>query len=358
MKITILTILLITSSYLFGQIAPFLDFNNFFKTFYKNNFRQLEFQRINSFEASDNLLVYNDYRGDFRVYDGENVQTLSNQNINYKLSDAQLAWNIGPTLFCLKNGEKELLTTFSNNYITSDSLIVYEDTRFNSVHVRSNNKKTQLYQVTGDLYMPIKIGDNTIVFKDNGDYYKFYWNEKIYDFAVYARPIEFDCGMNIICFNDPINRTFTVFDKGEILDVEPLFAKKFKAARDFIAYEDQQGNLWFYKNGSKQMLSNYGVNMWEAQDDIVVWNENAFFYAFIDGEKKQICNFIPKDYKIKNNTIVYRNLMGGISVFANNKKTDLTNQLDCTYSIYGNTVLVTMFNRSYMAYHDGKIYEN
>jgi hypothetical protein len=50
--------------------------------------------------------------------------------------------------------------------------------------------------------------------------------------------------------------------------------------------------------------------------------------------------------------------MGGISVFANNKKTDLTNQLDCTYAIYGNTVIVNMFNRSFLVYNDGKVYEN
>ncbi|MES2587640.1 MAG: hypothetical protein V4622_01595 [Bacteroidota bacterium] len=351
----LLSLLVFGKSY--SQLAPFTDYNRYFKTFYKNSFRQLEFQQVKSFDATDNLIAYIDARGDFKVYNGESTQTLTNQNVSYKISDAQLAWNIGPTLFSLNKDKKELITTFGNNYETSDSLIVYEDTRFNTVSVKIKSKIIQLYQVTGDLYMPTKIGDNTVVFKDNSDFYKIYWNEKIFDYAVYTRPIEFSCGMNVVCFNDPINQTFAVFDKGEILDVEPMFVKKHRAARNFVAYEDQQGNLWYYSNGQKEQLSNFSVSDWNATDDIVYWNENNIFYAYVNGEKKKICSFIPKDYKVKNNTIVYRNNMGGISIFADNKTTELTNQLDCTYSIYGNTVLVELFNKSFLVYNEGKIFE-
>ncbi len=356
-KAIILILFLSISLTNFSQLAPFLDFNNFFRTFYKNSFRQLEFQRINSFEASDNLIVYIDSRGDFRVYENEKVQTLTNQNISYKLSDAQLAWNVGPALFCLKNGKKEMLTTFADKYQVSDSLIVYEDTRFNSVHVRSNLGISQLYQVTGDLYMPTKIGDNTVVFKDNGDFYKFFWNENTYEYAVYTKNIDFSCGLNVICFNDPINQSFAVFDKGEIIDVESMFAKKYKAARNFVVYEDQQGNLWKYANGEKEELSSFGVSSWEAVDDLIVWVENNVFYCYSNGEKKVITNFVPKDYKLKNNTLVFRNNMGGVSVYANNKITELSNQQNCAYSLYGNTVLVELFNKSFLVYYEGKIFE-
>lgn len=357
MKFSILVLIILFNTIVFSQLAPFIDFSNYFRTFYKNSFRQLEFQRINSFEASDNLIVYIDSRGDFRVFENEKLQTLTNQNIAYKLSDAQLAWNIGPTLFCLKNSKKEMLTTFAHNYQVSDSLVVYEDTRFNSVHVRTSNGVSQLYQVTGDLYMPTKIGDNTIVFKDNGDFYKFFWNEKIYDFAVYTKNIDFSCGMNVICFNDPINQSFAVFEKGEILDVESMFVKKYKAARNFIVYEDLQGNLWRYSNGEKEELSSFGVSNWEASDDLIVWVENNIFYCYANGEKKIITNFVPKDYKIKNNTLVFRNNMGGASVYANNKIKELSTQQNCTFTIYGNTVLVELFNKSFLVYNEGKIYE-
>jgi hypothetical protein len=343
-----------------AQLAPFMDFNNFFKTFYKNSFRQLEFQAVRSFEASDNIIVYVDFRGDFKVYDGEKVQTFTNQLVSYKLSDYQLAWNVGPVLYHYtpEINRKDLITTFGRDYVVTDSLMVYEDTRDNSVNVRFRGKNTQLYQMTGDLKMPDKIGDNTIVFRDNGDVIKFFWNEQFFEFGVYTRPVVFDCGVNVICFNDPINQSFTVFDKGNLIDLESMFAKKFKAIRNDVVYEDIQGNLWSYHNGEKTPLSNFNVTQWDAIDDIVVWVENGLFFTFVDNQKTQLMNYVPKDYKIKNSTLVFRNNIGGISVFQNGKLTELTKQLDCNYFIYGNTVLVELFNKTFFVFDKGILYEN
>ncbi|MBI2259845.1 MAG: hypothetical protein HYU67_13225 [Flavobacteriia bacterium] len=344
-----------------AQLAPFTDMNRFFKTFYKNNIRQLEFQAIKSFEASDNLIVYVDFRGDFKVYNGETVELITNQLVNYKLSDNQLAWNIGPVIYHYSPDypKKNLLTMFGNQYWLSDSLLVFEDTRYNTVNVRSRNENMILYQLTGDLYGVEELGDNTIVFRENGDFLKFFWNNKIHDFAVYTRKIEFSCGVDVICFNDPINQTFAVFDKGTIVDVESLFVKKFKALRNFVAYEDNQNNLWIYKNGEKEMLSNFNVNFWNALDNLIVWEEGGLFYIYEkDKGKKQLLNYIPQDYQIKNNTLVFRNNMGGIQVYQNGVLKEITKQLEAKYKIYGNTVLVELFNQNYLIYHDGKIYNN
>lgn len=343
---------------LHAQHAPFVDFNKFFRTFYKNNFRQLEFQPIRSFEAGDKYTVYLDYRGDFKVYDGENVQTLSNQNIVYKLSDAQLAWTIGTGLFCLsEDGNKEMLTVFAGRFEVSDSLIIYEDTRFNSLNYRYKGESHQLMQSTGTLLFPLKIGDNTVVYKENGDFIKFLWRGQTYEYAVYTKNINFETGMDVICFNDPINQSFTVFDKGQLLDLETMFVRKYKAGRGFIAYEDAIGNLWYYRNGEKQQLSNFSASSWDVKDDLVVWVENGRMHGFYNGEKKEISAYIPQDYKIKNGTFVFRNAMGGVSVFSKGKTEEITNQLQSSYEIYGNTVLVELFNRSFIVYHEGEKYE-
>lgn len=342
----------------YGQIAPFIDFNKFFKTFSKNSFLQLEFQPIKSFEASDNYIVYIDYRGDFKLYDGEKTQTITNQNVNYKLSDGRLAWTVGTGLYCLEdNSDKVLLTVFGNRFEVSDSLVVYEDTRFNTLNCRYQGENKQLVQSTGNLIFPLKIGDNTVVYKDNGDLIKFFWRGKTYEYNVYTKNISFDCGMDVICFNDPINQTFTVFDQGEWLDLENLFVKKYKAARGFVVYEDIQGNLWYYQNGEKQQLSNFSATFWEAKDDLVVWGENNMFYVFYNGKKEELLNYIPQDYKIKNATLVYRNSMNGVSIFSNGEKHEITKQTQSSYEIYNNTVLVELFNKSFIVYSKGEKFE-
>jgi hypothetical protein len=168
-----LSIVFLLSLSHFGQkVVPFEDFNNYFRTFENDNFRQLEFQRLREYKAGDDLVAYIDNRGNLRIYDGNERQDISNMNVNFQISDHLMAYNIGPTLNMWDTGKLQTLTYFGKNYEVKDSLIVFEDTRFNSVSVYWNEKIYPLYQVTGELYMPLSIGDNIVAFKDNGDNYK------------------------------------------------------------------------------------------------------------------------------------------------------------------------------------------
>lgn len=342
-----------------AQIVPFIDFNGFLRTFYKNNFRQLEYQRIKSYVVGDNIMAYTDAKGDFKVYDGETVTQLSNMVVQYKISDNQLAWNIGPGLYYLKkNGQKELLTTFARNYIVKDSLIVFEDTRYNSVSVVYNERVYPLYQFTGDLTMPNFIGEDIIAYKDNGDVYRVFWKGRSYEMGVWMSGIEFAAGTGIVAFNDPSHRSFAIFENGEFLDVESQFVNKYKSGRGFIVYEDINSNLWMYKNGKKTKLSNFSATFFDVNDDVIIWAENGYLYTFHENESVRISSFIPTDYLLKNKVIAFRNSMGGVTCFVDGKLTELTIQRDATYQIYGNAILVGLFNNSYLVYINGRKFES
>ena len=78
----------------------------------------------------------------------------------------------------------------------------------------------------------------------------------------------------------------------------------------------------------------------------------------VNNVKTQITNYIPSDFKLKNNIFVYRNNLGGVSIFYKGKNTLLTSQTESNYTIYGNNVLVELFNKSYLFFSDGEIYHN
>jgi hypothetical protein len=356
--ITTLFVFLALSLVLAQQVVPFVDFNNYFKTFENDNFRQLEFQPIREYQAGDDLVAYIDTRGNLRVYDGKERQDISNMLVSYKISDHLMAYNIGPTLNMWDEGKLQTLTYFSGEYEVTDSLIVYQDTRFNSVSVYWNKKVYPLYQTTGDLYMPVAIGDNIVAFKDNGNVYKVFWRGQIYELGVWNGTIDFHAGCDILCFNDPTTRTFAVFENGEFLDVEQFWMGKYKAARGFVVYEDLNGNLNYYREGNKSQLSNFGAKFWDAKDDMVVWTENNFTFALQGGKRIEVANYIPKDHLIKNNTLVFRNLMKGVNVLSDGKVHEITNQMDAEYEIYGNTVLVKLFNRSFVVFRNGRKYQS
>ena len=358
MKKIIFLLFVLLEQVSYGQkVAPFVDFNNYFRTFENDNFRQLEFQPIKEFKAGDDLIAYIDTRGNLRVYDGKERKDISNMNIQYKISDHLLAYNIGSTLNMWDAGKLRTLTYFGRNYEVKDSMIVYEDTRFNTVNVYWNKEIYTLYTLTGDLYMPESIGDNIVVFKDNGNFYKVFWRGQIYDLGVWSGTIEFQSGCDIVCFNDPTTRTFAIFENGEFLNVEQFYMKKYKAGRGFIVYEDLNSNLILYKNGESIQLSNFSANFWEVKDDLVVWGENSFVYAFQNGKKIQTSNFTPKDYLLKNNVFAFRNMMGGVSALMEGKVQEITLQQNAEYEIYGNLVLVKLFNKSYIVFKNGRKFE-
>ena len=123
-------------------------------------------------------------------------------------------------------------------------------------------------------------------------------------------------------------------------------------------YSTFQNCLWYYQNGEQFQLSNFSADFWDVKDDIVVWSESSYFFTYCNGEKNQIENFTPVQFKIKNNVLAYQNILGGVNAFVKGEKFELTNQLDSQFEIYGDRVLVKMFNNSFMVLENGKKYTN
>ncbi|MDG1146690.1 MAG: hypothetical protein P8N52_00160 [Crocinitomicaceae bacterium] len=340
-----------------GQsIIPLVDFNRYFKNFQDGYFRQLEFQPISEFKSGDSLVVYVDFRGNLIVYDGKDKTNVSNMEVEYKVSDKLMTWKIGETLNMWDHLGKRTLTFNVRNYWVKDDIVVFEDVRYNSVSVYFNGQIYPLYTSLGDFEAPDFIGENVVAFRDNGNFNKVFWNGRIYDIDVWHSSFNFEGGTNIIAFNDPVNGTFAVFDNGQFLDVEEFHMDTYKAGRDFVAYLNRNGDLMYYKDGSKEKLTNFGPGSWAVKDDLVVWTENSFFYAFSNGEKIQLARYIPEAYELKNNTLAFRNVMGGVSALVDGNVVEITNQMNSSYSIHGNSVLVELFNKSFILFTGGKKY--
>ncbi len=340
------------------SVVPFRDFNNFFLSFENGAFKTIEIQPVKDFQAGDELVAYIDTRGNLRLYDGRQRKDITNLNVEYQVSDHLLGYKIGPTLNMWDRGRLQTLTYFGRNYLVKDSLIVFEDTRFNSLNVYWNKTILPLATVIGDLSIPTSVGENILVFKDNGNLYKVFQNGLIYEICAWNGNIDFQLGTDIVCFNDPTTRTFVVFEDGQFSDVENQFMKKYKAGRGFIVYEDLNSNLWMYKDGEKTLLTNFISSFWDVRDDVVIWGENNYLFTLMNGTKLQVANFIPSTWEIKNNTIAYRNIMGGVSAMVNGISHEITLLSDSEFKIYGNSVLVRLFNNSHIVLSDDRIYSN
>jgi hypothetical protein len=113
-----------------------------------------------------------------------------------------------------------------------------------------------------------------------------------------------------------------------------------------------------FKNGEKIALSNFSTSFWDVKDDMTVWSENSYLFAYTNDEKIEVATYFPKEYLLKNNTFVFRNIVGGVSALVNGKIQEITNMRDAEFEIYGNKVLVKLFNKTSMVLSEGKIYTN
>lgn len=343
---------------LLGQeLTPFLDFNYYFQNFKEGGLNTVELQRIKEYKAGDGCAVYLDFRDNLVAYDGERKKILANIKCNYQVSDHLIAWNIGSTINMWDAGKLRTLTFNGGNYYVKDSIIVFQDYRYNSVNAYWNDSIYTLYTVVDDLYLPEFVGENLVVFRDNGDFYKVFWNGEIYEIGVWNTNIDFHAGTDFAAFNDPITRTFTVFEKGQLVEVESFFMNKFKAGRGFVVYEDLNGNLNYYSGGKKNRFSNFNASSWEVVDETIFYIENNQAKTYYNQEVKMVCNFVPSEYVLKNNVIAYRNSNGGVAAYIDGKNYDLTNQQGSDFEVYGSNVLVELFNNAVVILHQGQKFQ-
>jgi hypothetical protein len=349
-------LLFVSASCWSQQVIPLIDFNNYFRSFQDGFFRQIEFQPITEFKAGDDLVAYMNSRGDLMLYDGVKPERMANMTTEYEVSDHLMTWKIGPTLNMWDDGFKMTLTYNARNYWVKDSIIVYEDLRFNSVNAYYNGKVYELYKSVGEVDSPDFIGENIVAFRDNGNFNKVFWRGNIYDLDVWHNRFKFEGGTDMIAFNDPINGTFAIFEKGKFLDVEEFHVTKYKVGRGFVIYESRNGDLMYYGNGVKKQISNFGATNWEVKDDVVIWMENNFMYAYVKETKYEVARYKPESYMIKNDVIVYRDMMGGVTALVGGEQKVITTQMNSEFTIYGSSVLVELFNRSYIVLSKGKLY--
>ena len=138
--------------------------------------------------------------------------------------------------------------------------------------------------------------------------------------------------------------------------MEDFFVKRYVAGRGFVAYEDQNGNLIKFENGMKTTLSSFAT-FWNVKDDVIMWSENGILKMESKGKSWQVCNFMPKGYKMKNDVLVFTNAAGGVSMSKDGKVELLSNQLEVSYEIYGSSVLLRLFNNSFEVVQNGKKFQ-
>lgn len=353
----IISIVLFLSCHLSAQkVFPFLDYLGHLKSFQGGLSIQLDYLRPIDVKYSEEIIAYTDSKNDLFVYDGEKKEKLSGMANDYKIGIDLVAWNAGPIINVWENGVKQNLTYFGGNYEVSDSLVVFEDTRDNTIRVYYKGQIYDLYSSVSEPPFPQYIGSNTVAFRGNGDNYYAFITGKIMEIGVFNDNLKFTAGANLLAFNDPFNQSFVAVFKDGVFDVEPTMVQSYKSGYDIIVYLDRNNNLKAYINGDLVTLSSY-ASSYEVFRNMVVWAENSVLYTYYNGGRYEITNYIPKEYKIRDGIVAFRDLNGGVSAFYNGQIKIISNLPGVPFEVNGNTIKLTVSKGHYTFFKNGKTYQ-
>lgn len=342
------------------NMGAFKDRNDYFVVFDEGQLIKLEYQLVSLFYVKNYAVPYIDPMGNLQVYFNKKKEQISPAVDNIIATDNIIVFAAGPILKVWEGGESTLLTMNAGRYMASDSLVIFEDTRDNSIHVYYNHEHQEVDRgVFGEVVSQGAIGFNTLVYQNRVRQYNLIHKGQQLELFTYQDSVQIACGLDVVAYNDPIQNLFMVYDNGEFVEVESLPAKSMQAGRGFIVYEDANLNLKMYRDGQiLEDLSSYSPDWYKVQDSMVVFAENQVFKVFDGSQVVTLENFVPDRYHFDNKSIAWRNNNGGVDAYIDGRKITLTNEWAVDFYVNGNTVVMELPNKKFKIYWQGKFYES
>lgn len=342
------------------NLGAFKDRNDYFVVFDEGQLIKLEYQLVSLFYVKNVSVPYIDPMGNFVIYWNKKKEQVSPSVDEIVATDNLVLFSAGPILKVWEGGETTLLTMNSGRYLAGDSLVIFEDTRDNSIHVYYDHEHHEVDRgVFGEVVKQGEVGYNTLVYQNRVKQYNIIHKGRQLELFTYNDEVEFSCGQDVVAYNDPIQNVFMVYDDGEFIEVETLPAESMASGRGFVVYEDANLNLKMYKDGRiLEDLSSYSPDWYKVKDSMVVFAENEVFKVYDGKEVVTLENFIPEQYHFDNKTIAWRNNNGGVDAYIDGKKITLTDEWAKEFYVNGNTVVMELPNKKFKIYWRGQFFES
>ena len=324
--------------------------------FDEGRFSMIEQQPIKDLEVGMNYITYADTRGDYQVYHNHQKTELTRGKTEVTMTNNWFAYKIASVLRVFDQGNRTILTSYTGSYGVGDSIIVFQDRIGGNLKYFYRGEIVEFSQMLGDyMFDPNTIGDNVFVFKEVGDNYKAFYQGKFTTLVSTNENVRFSAGMNIIAFNDPQNYSFTIFERGEIIDVEMQFAQTYKTGHNFVFYRDNNGVNKVYFN---QKSTDLGYDLQDIQvfDSLIYFKEADYAHVWYNGNVTQIYNDQVGEFQASGGNIAYLNSSGGVSAVIRGQLVEITRQKVQGFKLVGNTIMLQYTPSSFSVWWNGKMF--
>lgn len=239
--------------------------DNGFLNVYENGKTQLLCSQTGSYIASDSIVAYHDIQNNsFEVYYNQEVHQLETDLLrgidNYKVGENIVAY-INPQNYFLafyKGKISEILFTDDPiNFQVGLNMVAFINPALETFHIFYQGEEQELEE-----YAPLSFqcGDNMVAYITmEGEFVQFFKGQKneVSSFA----PDSYLVKDNMLVY-EQLGRLY-VYSSGQNYELANFLPDSYIADKGSVAFVDQQGKLWLFKNGEKTKISVERVTSFE-----------------------------------------------------------------------------------------------
>ena len=342
------------------KITAYINFRDYFVVFDDGRSEVLEVMPPKSFKVGPNYLAYIDNVGNLKVYYEGKVENLDPGVIlNYYAGDDYLIFEKYQQIKVWHNGT---LTNLGNNVTAwkgSDSLIAFYDSNYKNFHLFYHDTEYDL--ADGLVEAPIEdyaVGNNIFAFIDKYQltFTVFYKGDYI-DLSTVIREVDYKVDADIVAYTDDETNTFKAFFKGDVYDLETLPPKDYKVGHGMVAYISQNQEFIVFYNGDKYRVLNYEPEYFDVKDSLVAFNNQGFLNVFFNGKTTELTRYIPPAIEWDWSTLAYVDDNLKIQAFMAGERKFIINETIREIYTDRDIIAIRYGNQNWSIYYRGKLYE-
>jgi hypothetical protein len=244
--------LLADEYYLGDSVVLFLDGVRYeYKAYYNGTVYPIESflagNALQGVKVSDNIIAYNNYARQFRIFMGGNSVLQEEYAVN--------GFDVGRNTVAYVDASNVFKIFHSGKTITAE------------------NFPPQSYTA----------GDNVVAYVSNDGYFKIYYADSIYNLGFF-RP-DYQVGDNVIGFRDA-GGYFRVFYKGEITQLDSYYPENYTVQYNSLVYQNRARVLRMFSAGEVYDVTSADVENWELNYDVLRYRIGENFYRiFYNGQE-------------------------------------------------------------------------
>jgi len=342
------------------KISAYVNFRDYFIVFDDGRTDVLEVMPPQSYKIGPNYLAYIDNVGNLKVYYKGKVETLDPGVIlSYEAGDDYLIFEKYQQIKVWHNG---VLTNLGNNITAwkgSDSIVAFYDANYKEFHIFYHDQTYNLGD--GLVEIPItdfEVGNNIFAFIDKYQFtFTVFYKGDYIDLSTVINRVDFKVNADIVAYTDDETNTFKAFFKGDIYDLETLPPVSYKVGHGTVAYVNQNQEFIVFYNGDKYNVLNYVPEYFDVKDSLVAFNNQGFLNVFYNGVTTELTRYIPPSIEWDWSTVAYLDDNLKIQALMAGERKFIINET--LKNVYTNRDIITIRygNESWAIYYKGKLIE-